>query len=462
MDEDDDDLESVSDDDTGEDARENDREWRAPMNPFFDVESHGEEPFSPRLYARVAEVEERSEEGSSIFFDAIDAEDFDQDARPGSRAWLQTARLRILEMRVDQLAIPLDEPEDPTWYEIFLTRAQSGFRTEMLRVYESLFALEPRSAEIGYIRAVPPEVRRRLARAFRLSRSWFATAIRRRLGKVPRADAAAVYDVGQGSCAAAITADHPSLYIDFGGGVLGNAWTFPQQLQRWCFSDRPSVLLTHWDWDHWSSAARDRRALDCDWIVPQQELGPVHVAFAQSIRGRLCVWPGWLRSIETPSVRVERCTGRGRNHSGLAVILKGPNAHDRMLFPGDARYTAVPSACGGSTAFSAIAVPHHGADMRTRHVPSPHVSPFTRMAYSYGERNTFGHPRLVTQQRHDGSGWLHEHLSAAPGHGVDRSTAHRPRYDRPGHIALSWERSTRPHQCVACHGTACDLMPEQS
>src|SRR6476661_7438787 len=82
-----------------------------------------------------------------------------------------------------------------------------------------------------------------------------------------------------------------------------------------------------------------------------------------------------------------------------------------MLFPGAARYPVVPSF--NPTRYLSAVAPHHGADMRNRRVPaSPHQSP-SRLVYSYGQPNTFSHPRLITRTDHHAAGWIDRTL--APG-----------------------------------------------
>jgi hypothetical protein len=56
--------------------------------------------------------------------------------------------------------------------------------------------------------------------------------------------AAAVYDVGQGGCNAALSSGTPSLYFDFGGGVLANRNTFPMPLTTFCFRRQPPIILS--------------------------------------------------------------------------------------------------------------------------------------------------------------------------------------------------------------------------
>jgi hypothetical protein len=66
----------------------------------------------------------------------------------------------------------------------------------------------------------------------------------------------------QGASNAAVAAGVVWLYFDLGGAVNGNLGTFPPELRRFCFSTHPPVVLSHWDWDHWSSASRGGRDVE--------------------------------------------------------------------------------------------------------------------------------------------------------------------------------------------------------
>lgn len=216
----------------------------------------------------------------------------------------------------------------------------------------------------------------------------------------------AAFDVGQGAANALIGSfGTPILYYDFGGGIMGNEATFPSQLQRFCFTSTPPVVLSHWDWDHWSSAARDSRVLDRHWVVPRQVIDrPVHLQFAADLaqRGNLLIWPKTLASRRFGPVELELCTGSTRNDSGLALWVTTPTK-DVALLSGDARYGAVPSLRARSP--NAIVVPHHGAKCAKTKVPVPPNSHIDRLVISVGEGNTHGHPTQQCTSAHAAAGW---------------------------------------------------------
>lgn len=175
-----------------------------------------------------------------------------------------------------------------------------------------------------------------------------ATAIKEEIGRTDHpVEWVAVYDVGQGNANGICDgAETPLIYFDLGGGVTQNAATFPTALTDFCYARKPPVVLSHWDWDHWSAGARFNAASKLKWIVPNQWLGGVHATFAAGLyaAGNLLVWPAGLDSISVGQVTILKYSGRGkgRNHTGLAIEVAGPNGQPPILLAGDARYSAIP------------------------------------------------------------------------------------------------------------------------
>jgi hypothetical protein len=283
------------------------------------------------------------------------------------------------------------------------------------------------------------------------------------LNNVGKIEYAVTYDVGQGNAIGFCSSGNSvEAYLDLGGGVTRNAFTFPGPLKHFCFTSRPPVILTHWDFDHWSSAHRDTNSLKSTWIAPRQSVGPTHVALMASIMksGKLHLlsrtFPvGWHNQIY-----LEHCTGKGRNHSGLALTLseesKGEGEH--MLFPGDARYDHIPSFASAKHFLSVVA-PHHGADMKKPLAPTCPGFSASRLVYSFGAGNSFQHPRLVTRTDHGKQGWRDPNVAPrAPSYEV-RETANRFRSSL-GHVLLGWKTYGTPPS-LPCGGGTCQLQAQQ-
>lgn len=204
----------------------------------------------------------------------------------------------------------------------------------------------------------------------------------------------AVYDVGQGSCAALVDEMcRPMIYFDVGGG-----YSYPEPM-RFCVARAPAVVLSHWDRDHWYSLTRDTRLLRLTWIVPRQPLAPRQSVAAAHILsyGRLYVWDkARIAPYKTPLFDILKATGTTMNDSGLAVIAHLPIGN--VLLPGDAdyRFIATPNALG------ALVATHHGAKFAaSTRIPNP-VRSSAPLVFSCGTGG-YGHPH--TGPRHGSAGW---------------------------------------------------------
>lgn len=340
----------------------------------------------------------------------------------GTDTWLdifRTAPLSVLELTSYPMPPFPDEaePGEIAWFEFGYD--YSSRREANGRIYTSLFSqgdpvrvrhCESRGLDwadngplgrngflAGAIAGTLHSTRRTDPRAFQQSL--------RGLGK---SFGVAAYDVGQGGCQALIheNGHQPLLYVDLGGGVLYNNVTFPRNHRGFCFSASRYILLTHWDWDHWSSAYRFRQALTQYWIAPPVPHKPIQQAFAADLytREQLQIWDGtWPWTIQGGGVRIERCTGRTSNDSGLAVTLYSKRLRDRnCLLPGDADYRFIPSVAGAER-FNALCMTHHGGRLHSAAYPVPKRNAVALI--SSGPRNTYKHPLFGTLVAHLKAGW---------------------------------------------------------
>jgi beta-lactamase superfamily II metal-dependent hydrolase len=245
-------------------------------------------------------------------------------------------------------------------------------------------------------------------------------------------DHVSVYNVGQGNCSALCVGEAPVLYFDTGGGCLQNTKTYPTVLD-FCVSHAPPVVLSHWDFDHWFSAYKVAALRSLEWLVPDQgSVGRRTLAFAQTLpNARL--WPG--RSHTFGAGTIVQCTGKTRNDSGLALFA-GTTAGS-VLLPADAEFGFIPVP-SGTRALAGLVATHHGS----RHVGSPVPKPASgaKLAYSFGNGNTFGHPTVAAVARYQAEGWLLADTRESP----------------YGHIWLGPGNATLP-----CGGRNCHLQTVQ-
>lgn len=439
----------------------------AGQNRFLQRYFDGEPEFPQGFFALVDQ-----DEGDRLLFDAVSAEFFERQAETprGIRQWARLANdapIFVIELRDKSdsafrdwtkrrgfdLGPRLDEAKAPIWFRFW--QSQNGHRAT---VYHNLYQ-EGRPLALEGER-VPDDLAQALTAAFTLdadvaSQSEIEVALANLTGAI---DWIGVYDVGQGGANGLCDgSETPLAYFDLGGGVLGNTSTFPAGLLTdVCYVHAPPVVLSHWDWDHWSSGNTFPQAQTLKWIVPNQSLGAVHTTFAAALStaGNLLVWPPGLPDVTVGNVTIRKCTHAGRNHSGLALDVTGPNGELPILLTGDARYTAVPGAVGRR--YTSVIAPHHGADMHSHATPVGGTAPGARTAYTYGPGNTFTHPRPVTEQDHHNNGWLHASQGAATP--LDRHTATRPGGGL-GHIGLTWSAgATLPGHACGQPGCAVGLV----
>lgn len=463
------------------------------MNPLlkYSKELLPERPMgSGRFYARLSQSEfitppERDGTIGSLLFEAFDGDWFDKNPVPESPKELADyydhAALFVLQLHIHPRHIRMfsaleyaakmaeedDEPEDWFVFESSPTKGRTLGESELpLTVYANLYQPGIEAAAKDF-RPADSTVTTRLRKIVSTAHIPDANEqeIDNALANVAKSaiEWAVVYDVGQGNSIGLCTMQGTvETYFDLGGGVLANAKTFPSALTSFCFTRKPPIVLSHWDFDHWSSANRDTRSLAMTWIAPRQAVGPTHLALMTSIMsaGKLLLVPRGFPAKWHGQLHLELCTGSGRNHSGIALTLaEKPNGGgELMLFPGDARYPCLRSFPPKQSYLSVVA-PHHGADMRNHTVPTCPSKPPSRLVYSFGHANTFKHPRMVTRQDHDRAGWHDPVITASATHYEVRETAHR--VPGPlGHVFLGWKtRGSAP--VLPCGGVQCQLQAQQ-
>ena len=366
-------------------------------------------PPAPRsVFARIDQVEQRNgttpHESPLVLLDCVDAEWLRKAAKSGSWTHLADSTLEEGDRQVSVIATSEGKlkaagaqlTENSEWFHLELS---APTHNNVVEQFHNLFgAATPRSLT----RARPVEALEGELLADFTGWHVFSGSetfeIRRILSLVRHADTVAIYDVGHGAATALLQEGVPILYFDLGGSVMANRRSFPEPLERFCFSANPPIVLSHWDWDHWASAILDRNALECDWILPLQSragaLGAVHARFVARLMANAnrIVW--WDYS--TPNIRVGltgltlvRAQGppSDRNESGLAARVEGRQGG--VLLPGDASLNYLRRQCHR---LEHLMVPHHGGRTDLSFVPTPVHQDTSHLIYSYGVGNLYRHP----------------------------------------------------------------------
>jgi len=427
------------------------------MNPFLDIKSVQKE--SPqRMYARVDSVESLDPEGAEnlIYAAGVDAGWFDNMIGP----YLEGDKLppSALE-KMDEAPIAITEfilerDEDPEFGKLG-EFAQPGNWLKIERTYPGLPATQyaslfgpPTQVNVS-IEHVRREFARKLDSAFSLPQvpDEPRGEIEDRLRRAGLIDFIAVMDVGQGNaCGLWRGGSGAALYFDVGGGVLTNARTFPDGRVKFCLSQTPAIVLSHWDWDHWSSAMRFPELLDCWWLAPRQQLDPIHLAFAWQLfqKRSLHVWPDAYPSISGGLVRLERCRNgktNDKNNNGLALTIATHSPDQtpiKFLLPGDADFDSIPSVNNGE-AFDGLVASHHGANVKAigQLKSTGNSGP---LVYSVGHGNGYGHPRLNALLEYLQAGWLPPRTYSTT----------QSRRNRPCTIGIRLNRTNLTTGCPQC------------
>jgi beta-lactamase superfamily II metal-dependent hydrolase len=368
------------------------------------------ETYRPRsVFARIDSLEPgdaAAEEPPTVLLDCIDAQWLAEDAHRDTPLWMieeedADRRISIIEISGDQFGIYRDQEVEGDWWHLELDDSGQG---DPALQYFNLFS-DPTPRGVVSRRKLNPDEQALVEAAA----GWRGIApsppdsLVVALRGVQDPDGVAIYDVGQGSCNALLRDGVPILYFDFGGSAIGNWRSFPLHLKNFCFTYQPPIVLSHWDWDHWSSALRDLRALQATWILPIQSqarsLGAVHARFIAMLRRNRAtlLWcDQQTPCLPTSGFEICFCNGPGtnRNESGLALTLgHGPI---RVLLPADA---SPGNALHCGCEVDHLVVPHHGGRTDLSGLPNPTNVKSSHLIYSYGVGNIFLHPLTDMRRR---------------------------------------------------------------
>ena len=451
------------------------------MHKFF-ANERAPDPLAQRIYARPIEWIE----DEYLLFDGVDADFFDRfreelGSRISIRAWheyVESARIYAIE--IDALTEP--QPRSAVWLKehppeslaewVELRPLPTANSEGEADIFDNING-PPVNANLEMGTAAP-EVAAALRQATDLTPYVERPVDIESVLPSSRIDQVFVLDVGQGSANALVSNGDVVAYADLGAGVLKNSVTWPQAFTGLCLQHAPTVILSHWHYDHFHGANKFSRggyhpAHGLTWIAPFQTLAPgVQSAMAKNIasNGRLMVWNG-TGSLSRGSLTIERCTGpaRGMNRDGIAVWVDGPKGEDPILLPADAGYGDMPTLAGGRK-ITAFTVSHHGG--KTVGTPPGPSATYRRVPLSFGHGNNHHHPRQSTFTDLTTAGWK---VGTHPGTAWDdlRTEDRRMSHGGPvqrgngpniglGHIKLDWGSGAGPVRFCPC---GCTLDPTQ-
>lgn len=394
-----------------------------------------------------AVMEDYNPETRLLTMDSVLIDEVNFSNSSGLERRIRTEFRRYWQYLFSQTLIPASNPEREHWE--YLENPFDRFETQILEV--SVFSNQEVSVRVGVeerdwlrvrvdasntlVSAEPVELQmsRQLDRAFGTA-LWKHAPIARinqALAKVPNLNRALFLDVGQGSSVALFgeQARSPAVYFDVGVDSRTSNSAMPT-FSNFCTCSKPLVILSHWDQDHWLGVRKTQDLRELTWIVPRQKIGPVATREAAEIarHGSLLVVKRSSRPRATTSLGQTvnllhgNKTRKTTNDSGLILQVHNSIEDAYWFFPGDAGYDALPSRPPNVRVLQAT---HHGGKFGSKKaaapIPEPHA--YTRLVYSFGDPNSYGHPRQDARELHSVAGWKERPNISTPPHGPNvRST----------------------------------------
>lgn len=205
-------------------------------------------------------------------------------------------------------------------------------------------------------------------------------------------------DVGQAACISFHENFRCVGYFDVGAPLFSNKHSCPNHINHQ-FATEGFVILSHWDFDHFSLAYKHPLLKSLDWLAPEQRVGPNTAKFQKSLGTRLRFMSGKL---ETPYLMLAPCLGADpldRNSTGYALRVKiGEQA---VLLTGDADYQWIDQTLKSN--LTGLVIPHHGA--AGANPPRPALLKRAVAVASYGNPNCYRHPNETFLADHKKIGW---------------------------------------------------------
>jgi len=215
-----------------------------------------------------------------------------------------------------------------------------------------------------------------------------------------------VVDVGHASFSTVHEGNHIGSkilgYFDVGGPVFFHHRTFPASfLEAGRVPASGFVVLSHWDFDHYSLAVSKIPALrSLNWYAPDQPVGPNAASLQAKLGSRLSLISAPTYSL-TPSIHLWKGNGALTDRNGSGYVMRITRAGGGVLLSGDVPYSMLPP--GVENQLVALAVTHHGGSF-TGSPPVPLKAGATA-AVSYGLPNRYHHPHAPSIDLHVTAGW---------------------------------------------------------
>lgn len=208
-------------------------------------------------------------------------------------------------------------------------------------------------------------------------------------------------DVGQASFITIHDGRKSLLYFDAGLPLWFNEKSLPDQPPQYLPPHKYAVvILSHWDYDHYSAVQKysNLRGLRC--LAPAGGMGPNAGKFAKSLGKRLTMLD-YGNKVTIGPVKLRWGVGLDKNNRGILALVEVERR--KILLAGDASYESIePRYRAGLTG---VSIPHHAS--KTMYLPAnvPSGNPPGRAIVCAGQPNKYGHPVGQVIAGHSSSSW---------------------------------------------------------
>lgn len=214
-----------------------------------------------------------------------------------------------------------------------------------------------------------------------------------------------IVDAGQAHCAELYDNTTPGKvlgYFDVGKPLSFAAASWPKPPPVLSIPEEGYVVLSHWDYDHYSMAITFAPALlALEWTAPVPVgTGPTVRALVTKLGAALNYVSG-ASATPRPGLTLHRGLGAAsdRNNSGYALRIT--LSLGDVLLAGDVDYSYLPLAA--LSELKGVLVPHHGGKI-VGPPPAP-LGGTGRAVLSFGWPNKYSHPDSSAMASHIAAGW---------------------------------------------------------
>lgn len=214
-----------------------------------------------------------------------------------------------------------------------------------------------------------------------------------------------IVDVGQAHCAEIYDRSTPGQvlgYFDVGKPLNFFTSTWPVPPPALNVPDKGFVILSHWDYDHYSMAlAFAPSLLKLDWIAPiPSSPGPTAAALIATLGPSISL-VGAANLAPYPGLTLHKGLGPAKSSNNSGYVLRASLPEEEVLLAGDVEYKHI--APGALVELSGLLAPHHGAKQLVG-PPAP-LGGAGRAVFSFGHPNSYSHPDVALIAAHSALGW---------------------------------------------------------